>query len=179
MANIILVALAAAIVLSAILYHSYIPSQNMTLNAGATGAVMPAFSTSSSVAFGSVLTLAPGFAVIQQAITSIPGSPVIGLAASSALLSGITGSASGAIGIVMNTLAPDYIAMGINPELVHRITVIAAATLTAMPHSGVVITFNNLTGLSIKHGFIHQFIITNVAHLLALIAVLIASAFLY
>lgn len=178
-ANIILVALAAAIVLSAILYHSYIPSQNMTLNAGATGAVMPAFSTSSSVAFGSVLTLAPGFAVIQQAITSIPGSPVIGLAASSALLSGITGSASGAIGIVMNTLAPDYIAMGINPELVHRITVIAAATLTAMPHSGVVITFNNLTGLSIKHGFIHQFIITNVAHLLALIAVLIASAFLY
>ncbi|MFV8814422.1 GntP family permease, partial [Aerococcus urinaeequi] len=102
-----------------------------------------------------------------------------GLAASSALLSGITGSASGAIGIVMNTLAPDYIAMGINPEVVHRITVIAAATLTAMPHSGVVITFNNLTGLSIKHGFIHQFIITNVAHLLALIAVLIASTFLY
>src|SRR5699024_12242151 len=86
----------------------------------------------------------------QQAITSIPGSPVIGLAASSALLSGITGSASGAIGIVMNTLAPDYIAMGIKPELVHRITVIAAATLTAMPHSGVVITFNNLTGLSIR-----------------------------
>ncbi|MCI6735123.1 MAG: hypothetical protein MR453_01285 [Aerococcus urinaeequi] len=48
-----------------------------------------------------------------------------------------------------------------------------------MPQSGVVITFNNLTGLSIKHGFIHQLIITNVAHLLALIAVLIASAFLY
>src|SRR5699024_11574645 len=97
----------------------------------------------------------------------------------SGLLSGITGTASVSIGILMNSLSPDYIAMGINPELVHRITVIAAATLTAMPHSGVVITFNNLTGLSIKHGFIHQFIITNVAHLLALIAVLIASAFLY
>src|SRR5699024_12458303 len=101
------VALAAAIVLSAILYHSYIPSQNMTLNAGATGAVMPAFSTSSSVAFGSVLTLAPGFAVIQQAITSIPGSPDIVLAASSAVLSGINVYASEDFGVVMVSLDTD------------------------------------------------------------------------
>src|SRR5699024_12648049 len=118
-------------------------------------------------------------ALIPQLITSIHFSPMISVAALSVLLSGIIGSSSVAIGIVMNTLAPGYIALGINPELFHRITVIAAATLTAMPQSGVVITFNNLTGLSIKHGFIHQFIITNVAHLLALIAVLIASAFLY
>lgn len=177
--NIILIALTAAIIISAFLYRNYIPNQTVVLSNGAAGSVMPAFSTSSSVAFGSVLTSAPGFAVIQSLIMAIPGNPVIGLSVASALLAGITGSASGALGIVMESIAPAYLEMGINPELIHRVAVIAAATLTSMPQSGVTITFNNLTGLSIKRGFKHQFIIVNGGHLLALIAVLIASAFLY
>lgn len=177
--NIILIALTAAIVMSALLYNNYIPSQTTVLSNGAAGSVMPAFSTSSSVAFGSVLTSASGFAIIQNLIMSIPGNPVIGLSVAASLLAGITGSSSGALGIVMESFAPTYLEMGIDPQLIHRVAVIAAATLTAMPQSGVTITFNNLTGLSIRRGFKHQFIIINGGHLLALIAVLIASAFLY
>lgn len=177
--NIILIALTVAIILSALLYRKYIPSQNEVLSTGAAGSVMPAFSTSSSVAFGSVLTSASGFAVIQNLIMSIPGNPIIGLAVASSLLAGITGSSSGALGIIMESFAPSYLEMGIDPELIHRVAVIASATLTAVPQSGVTITFNNLTGLSIKKGFKHQFIIINGGHLLALVAILIASAFLY
>lgn len=177
--NIILIALTVAIVLSAILYRSYLPDQKSLLNNGANGAVPSAFATSSSVAFGSVLTSAPGFAVIQGAIMSIPGSPLIGLSIAAALLGGITGSSSGAIGIVMANFSQTYIDMGIAPELIHRIAVVASAVITVVPHSGVVITFNNLTGLSLKNGFWHQFFIVNGGHLVALIAMLIASSLLY
>ena len=177
--NIILIALTAAIVVSAVLFKNYIPSQNTVLSNGAAGSVMPAFSTSSSVAFGSVLTSASGFAIIQDMIMAIPGNPIIGLAVASSLLAGITGSSSGALGIVMESFAPSYLAMGINPELIHRVAVIASATLTAVPQSGVTITFNTLTGLSIKKGFKHQFMIINGGHLIALIVVLICSTFFY
>ncbi|HBY89535.1 MAG: GntP family permease [Ruoffia tabacinasalis] len=177
--HIILIALTVAIILSAVLYNKYIESQNTVLSNGAAGSVMPAFSTSSSVAFGSVLTSASGFAIIQDMIMAIPGNPIIGLAVASSLLAGITGSSSGALGIVMESFAPNYLEMGISPELIHRVAVIASATLTAVPQSGVTITFNNLTGLSIRRGFKHQFIIINGGHLLALIAVLIVSALLY
>lgn len=179
MQNIILIALTAAIVVSAVLFKNYIPSQNTVLSNGAAGLVMPAFSTSSSVAFGSVLTSASGFAIIQDMIMAIPSNPIIGLAVASSLLAGITGSSSGALGIVMESFAPSYLAMGINPELIHRVAVIASATLTAVPQSGVTITFNTLTGLSIKKGFKHQFMIINGGHLIALIVVLICSTFFY
>ena len=45
--NIILIALTAAIVVSAVLFKNYILSQNTVLSNGAAGSVMPAFSTSS------------------------------------------------------------------------------------------------------------------------------------
>ena len=80
------------------------------------------------MAFGSVLTSASGFAIIQDMIMAIPGNPIIGLAVASSLLAGITGSSSGALGIVMESFAPSYLAMGINPELIHRVAVIASAT---------------------------------------------------
>lgn len=177
--NIILIALTVSILSSAVLYRAYLPDQKSLLNAGATGSVPSAFATSSSVAFGSVLTSAPGFAVIQNAIMSIPGNPLIGLSVATALLGGITGSSSGAIGIVMGNFAQTYLDMGIAPELIHRIVVVASAVITVVPHSGVVITFNSLTGLSLKNGFWHQFLIVNGGHLIALIAMLLASNILY
>ncbi|MCK1166247.1 GntP family permease [Streptococcus uberis] len=177
--NIILIALTVSILSSALLYRAYLPDQKSLLNVGATGSVPSAFATSSSVAFGSVLTSAPGFSVIQNAIMSIPGNPLIGLSVATALLGGITGSSSGAIGIVMGNFAQTYLDLNIAPELIHRIVVVASAVITVVPHSGVVITFNSLTGLSLKNGFWHQFLIVNGGHLIALIAMLLASNILY
>ena len=177
--HIILIALTVAIVMSSIIFRPYIKEQMPLLNAGANGSIGSAFATSSSVAFGSVLTASPAFAIIQHAITSIPGSPLIGLSVAAALLSAVTGSASGSLGIVMNSIAGDYIANGLNPELVHRIAVVAAAVTTSMPHSGVNITYNNLAGTTIKDGFIHQVFIVGGCHLVALIVMILVSNILY
>src|SRR5699024_9970301 len=66
--HIILIALTVAIVMSSIIFRPYIKEQMPLLNAGANGSIGPAFATSSSVAFGSVLTASPAFAIIQHAV---------------------------------------------------------------------------------------------------------------
>ncbi|MGT2711402.1 GntP family permease [Streptococcus oriscaviae] len=179
MPNILVVGLTISILLSALLFKPFLPNQKEVLNAGTTASIIPAFATSSTVAFGAVLTASTGFSLIQAAIRSIPGSPLISLSLSTALLSGILGSASGAIGIVSANFLPSYLEMGIQPELLHRVTVIASAALTVVPQSGVMITFHNLSKLSMKRALKHSFIIVNGGHILALIVILLAAHFLY
>ncbi len=177
--NIILIALTCSILFSAIIFYKNIKNQKDTLNNGAVGAVVPAFATSSSVAFGTVLTTATGFELIRNTILNIPGSPLISLAVATALLSAITGSSSGALGIVMTTFIPKYMGLGIDPEVLHRVVVVASAALTVVPQSGVMITFHTLSGLSLKRGFKHSFIIVNIGHILALIAIILLATLLY
>lgn len=65
---------------------------------------------------------------------------MISLSLATYMLTGITGSASGGLGIVLETLMGKYMVMGIDPEFVHRVAAAAAGTVDAMPHNGVVIT---------------------------------------
>jgi H+/gluconate symporter-like permease len=177
--NIILIALAVSIIVSAILFHKYIPSQKAVINEGASSSIMPVFLTSSTVAFGVIITLAPGFKYISDIILGIPGNPLISLSIASAAFGAITGSASGALGIVLGAFAKNYLAMGIDPAVIHRVAAVASSVFTVMPHSGVVLTFFALTGLNHKNGFKYQFVSMTGANFFALIAVLIAAIFIH
>ncbi|MEH7414398.1 GntP family permease [Neobacillus drentensis] len=177
--NIILIALTVSIIVSAFFFNKYIPSQKRVINEGASSSIMPVFLTSSTVAFGVVITLAPGFKYISEIILGIPGNPLISLSIASAAFGAITGSASGSLGIVLEAFAKNYLAMGINPEVIHRVAAIASSAFTVMPHSGVVLTFFALTGLNHKNGFKYQFISMTGANFFALIAVLIAAILIY
>lgn len=176
--NIILIALTISIVLSAFLFKSYLPKQTEVLNAGATGSVGSSFGAASAVAFGAVLTSAPTFDAIKQAILNIPGPPLVSLAVATAILSGVM-AASGAIGTVITQLAPTYLSMGIPAEIIHRIVVIGGGVITVVPQSGVVLTFNNISGLDFKHGFKEAFIVSNGGFLLSLIVTVIVAQIFY
>src|SRR6476620_3958066 len=131
--NIILIALAFSVIVSALFFNKYIPSQKTVINEGASSSIMPVFLTSSTVAFGVVITLAPGFKYISEFILGIPGDPLISLSIASAAFGAITGSASGSLGIVMEAFAQNYLAMGINPEVIHRVATVSSAVFTVMP----------------------------------------------
>lgn len=177
--NVLAIGLLVSIILSAILFYPYLPNQKELLNSGAIASIVPAFATSSTVAFGTVLTLSAGFAVIQEWIQQIPGSPLISLSVSTALLSGIIGSSSGAVGIASSNFLPAYLEMGIDPEILHRVVVVASAILTVVPQSGVMITFHNLSKLSMKRGLKYSFVLVTVGHILALMVVLALVGLLY
>ncbi|MDO4813654.1 MAG: GntP family permease [Gemella sp.] len=177
--NIALIALVVSIVLSALIFNKYIDNQQATLNNGTMGSIIPAFATASSAAFGSLLAGAAGFEVIRNFLMGLSDSPLVGLSLTTAFLSAITGSSSAAISIMMTEFVPNFMGMGLNPELLHRLIVVASAALTVVPQSGVMITFNALAGLSIKRGFKHAFVIVNFGHIITLIVMLILASLLY
>ncbi|HFI0638978.1 TPA: GntP family permease [Streptococcus suis] len=179
MSNVLAIGLLVSILLSALIFYPYLPNQKDMLNSGATASIVPAFATSSTVAFGTVLAMSTGFAVIQDWIQQIPGSPLISLSISTALISGIIGSSSGAVGIASSNFLPAYLEMGINPELLHRVVVVASAILTVVPQSGMMITFHNLSKLSMKRGLKYSFVLVTVGHILALLVILLLAPFVY
>ena len=177
--NIIVLGLTVAILLCAFLFRKQVGSQISILNDGAMGSLGTTITTGSTIAFGALLTLAPAFGVIRDAIINIPGNPLISYAIAIILLSAITGSSVGAVGIAMETFAPTYLAMGIAPALLHRIGSIAAGSFGVLPHTGLVITFNSVTNLNLKSSYKYQFMTVSISHMIALIIALIMGSLFY
>ncbi|HEY3423226.1 MAG TPA: GntP family permease [Negativicutes bacterium] len=177
--NIILIALCVAIIIAAIGFNRYITKHSVTINAGALGSVTPAIFTAAAVGFGIVIAQSPGFTVISGWISAIPGGPLIKLSVATGLMSAVTGSSAGSLGIIMEAFAKQYLAQGVNPEVLHRIAAIASNPLAAMPHSGAVLTLLAITGLTHKDAYRHIFITVCVGGLLSLTAALVVVSLTY
>ncbi|HEL0662060.1 TPA: GntP family permease [Streptococcus equi subsp. zooepidemicus] len=175
--NIIYVALLTGIISAIVLFNKYIDKKIATLSIGASGAVGPIFATASAVAFGSVVTAASGFSVFSDVILNIPGPPVISLTVLTSAMAAITGSSSGALGIVMPNFAQYYLDAGVSPEIIHRVAAVASNILTIVPQSGVFLTFLSLTGLSHKNGFKQTFITVFGSTLVAESIIMLTSLF--
>ncbi|HEK9986569.1 TPA: GntP family permease [Streptococcus equi subsp. zooepidemicus] len=175
--NIIYVALLTGIISAIVLFNKYIDQKIATLSIGASGAVGPIFATASAVAFGSVVTAASGFGVFSDVVLNIPGPPVISLTVLTSAMAAITGSSSGALGIVMPNFAQYYLDAGVSPEIIHRVGAVASNILTIVPQSGVFLTFLSLTGLSHKNGFKQTFITVFGSTLVAESIIILTSLF--
>lgn len=175
--NIIYVALLTGIISAIVLFNKYIDKKIATLSIGASGAVGPIFATASAVAFGSVVTAASGFGVFSDIILNIPGPPVISLTVLTSAMAAITGSSSGALGIVMPNFAQYYLDAGVSPEIIHRVAAVASNILTIVPQSGVFLTFLSLTSLSHKNGFKQTFITVFGSTLVAESIIMLTSLF--
>lgn len=70
----------------------------------------------------------------------MPGPPLLGLAIGVTLVCGITGSASGGLGIALPILAPIYMAQGLDPGAMHRISALGSGGIDSLPHNGYVVT---------------------------------------
>ena len=69
--------------------------------------------------------------------------------------------------------------MDIPAEIIHRIVVIGGGVITVVPQSGVVLTFNTISGLNFKHGFKEAFIVSNGGFLISLIITVIVAQLFY
>jgi len=126
-----------------------------TLNKGALNTVVPIINTCADVGYGMAVAATAGFKVISGALLTLPGSPIISLALATNLMAAITGSASGGLGIILETLTSKYVALGLNPELIHRVVAMSAGCFDALPHNGVVITTLAVAGLTHATGYKH------------------------
>ena len=156
---------------------------NEALNEGAKGSMLPILNTASEVGYGSVIASLSGFLIIREFVLSIaPGNPLISEAVAVNVLAGITGSASGGMSIALQTLGADYLAraveLGISPELLHRIAVMASGCMDTLPHNGAVITLLGICQLTHRQAYSHVAMVTLVFPLVTL-GVVIALASLF
>ncbi|MFC3041830.1 GntP family permease [Virgibacillus xinjiangensis] len=175
----VLYALMLSVLLCIAIFWPYIEKKIRTINVGATNTVLPIVNTSADVGYGAVIAASTGFAVLSQALTDIPGSPLISLYLSTSLLAGITGSASGGLGIAMEALSQTYLDLGLHPEVLHRIAVIGSSGFDALPHNGGVITFLAVAGLTHKDAYKHIFMTGIIAPTLAAVPALLTAILFY
>jgi H+/gluconate symporter-like permease len=150
-----------------------------TMSKGAVNTVIPIVNTCADVGYGMAIAATAGFKVVSAWLLTLPMHPIVSLSIATNIMAAITGSASGGMGIVLETLAPKYLALGLSPDLVHRIVVMSSGCFDAMPHNGAVITMLAVAGLTHVQAYKHMFIGHVLATLVALIVVIPLGIMLY
>ncbi|USY54779.1 GntP family permease [Bacillus sp. 1780r2a1] len=154
MQSALIIALLSGIIATYVLNRRYFKDFWGALSEGTMGALIAIGNTAAVVGFGGVAKAAPAFNVAVEAMTSIPGSPLIGGAIAVSVIAGMTGSASGGQAIALPLLAPHYMDAGVNPEALHRVVAISSGVLDSLPHNGyVVTTINAICGETHKDAY--------------------------
>lgn len=142
------------------------------------GALLASMNTASEYGFGAVIAALPGFKLVADALHAIPN-PLVNEAVTVTALAGITGSASGGMGIALAAMSHTFIAnaqaVGIPMEVLHRVAAMASGGMDTLPHNGAVITLLAVTGLTHRQSYRDIFAIT-VIKTLAVFAVIAAYA---
>ncbi|HEV2622006.1 MAG TPA: GntP family permease [Frateuria sp.] len=127
------------------------------------GALLASMNTASEYGFGAVIAALPGFKRVADALHAIPH-PLVNEAVTVTALAGITGSASGGMGIALAAMAHTFIAnaqaAGIPMEVLHRVAAMASGGMDTLPHNGAVITLLAVTGLTHRQSYRDIFAIT-------------------
>ncbi len=173
------IALTVGILLTYIFFWKRFANPLKSLNEGATNSIMALINTAAIVGFGFVVQSVPAFQSFVEFALGLQFHPLVSAAVSVNLIAGITGSASGGLTIFMKTLGPEYVKMGLNPEVLHRICSIASGGLDSLPHSGAVITLFAVMGVSHKEGYKDLGMVTLVIPILVTIVSIIMAVTLY
>ena len=171
------VALAAAIVAVVAINFRRFPALRSTVDAGANASVLPILAVASLVGFGAVVAAMPAFALVRDWVLGIGGGPLVSLAVATNVLAGLTGSASGGLTIALDALGPTFMELaaetGLSPDLMHRVSVMAAGTLDSLPHNGAVITLLAVCGCSHRESYRDLAMAAIAGPIVALVAVIV------
>ena len=157
----LIIAVVIGIILAIGLGYRNLPKGGLAaaLNAGAIGSLLAIMNTASEVGYGNVIASLPGFKSIADALLGIHlgGTPLMSEAVTITTLAGITGSASGGMSIALDLMAKDWLtwanAIGMSPEVLHRVAAMASGGMDSMPHNGAVITIIAVCGLTHKQSY--------------------------
>jgi len=138
---------------------SGITKLSKTLNAGAIGSLVAVMNVVSEVGYGNVIASLPGFKSISAFLMGIQfgNSPLLSECVTVNVLAGLTGSASGGMAIALDIMGKHWLemanAIGMSPEILHRIASLASGGMDDLPHNGAIITILLICGLTHKQAY--------------------------
>ena len=74
------------------------------------------------------------------------------------------------------TFCASPLSIGIDPELMHRVTTISAGTLDALPHNGTVLLLLQISGLTHRESYLDMVMTVIVSVIIALVAVIVLGS---
>jgi len=169
------IALAAGTSLTYILFWKRIENPLKTLNDGVSQSVMALLNTAAIVGFGFVVKGVVAFKTFVDFAFELPFPPLVSAACAVNIMAGITGSASGGLTIFMKTMGPQYMEMGLAPDVLHRVCAVASGGLDSLPHSGAVITALMVMGVTHKEGYKDLGIVTVIFPIVATVAIILLA----
>jgi H+/gluconate symporter-like permease len=144
------------------------------------GALLAGLNTATEYGYGSVIACLPGFYVVAAGLRHIPNT-LVNEAITTTTLAGITGSASGGMGIALATMSDTFIkaaqAAGIPMEVLHRVAAMASGGMDSLPHNGAVITFLAVCGLTHRTSYKDIFAITCIKTLTVFVVIAVYYTF--
>lgn len=167
------IALVVAILISLVLFRKFIPTPLALIGKGAESSLSPIFNTAVIVGFGGVIKATAAFEGVKAWVLALPIPGLYKVAISTSLMAGVTGSSSGGTGIALEALGKSFMDMGLNPEAIHRVMLIAAGGLDSLPHCGAVITLLAVCAVSHKKGYTDIGVLTVIIPILSLLAVIV------
>lgn len=151
------------------------------LNTSISGALLASMNTGAEYGFGGVIAALPGFGVISKGISETFTNPLVNGAVTTTTLAGITGSASGGMGIALSAMSEKYLAainqFNIPPEVMHRVISMASGGMDTLPHNGAVITLLAVTGLTHRQAYRDIFAITIIKTLAVFVIIALYTFF--
>ena len=167
-------AMAAGILMCFVLFRKNIMGDlKKTLGKASLEASDTMICVASIVGVGATMKITPGFEKIVEMIlkfTETGGNPLAVFATATALMSGLNASAMGGLSAVLSIMGDAFLNMGLNPDILHRVGVIAASGLGSLPHSGGIIALFTISGVSWKEGYRSLFVATILITTIALLA---------
>jgi len=161
--------LIAALIVNYIIFYKELGKPWKSLNEGGVNAMTAMLNVSIVVGFGGVVSSAIGYSTILDALQSMGGPALFQVVVATNIASGVTGSAAGGLGITLENLSDRFMATGINPEVLHRITSMSCGGLDSLPTSGTSINTIAVTRLTQKAAYRHTFWLTVVTPLITTI----------
>jgi H+/gluconate symporter-like permease len=148
----------------------------LVMGQGTQDAILPLINTSAVIGFAGVVTQTQGFQTFLTLAVDSGLPPLLSVFGSISLISAITGSASGGLQIFMQTLGPQYLVMGLEPEVLHRVATIASGGFDSLPHCGAVVAMLTITQLTHKQAYRDVGIITVVIPVIATLVTIGAAS---
>ena len=175
----LLLALIIGIGAACIMMWKFLADLWEALAVGTQNSLVALANTCAVVGFGSVAAGSSAFGKLVDGLVAMPGPPLLGLAIGVTVICAITGSASGGLGIALPILAPIYLAQGLDPGAMHRVSALASGGLDSMPHNGyIVTTIRSICGETHKRSYKPIFVLSVLIPTVVLIlAVILYSIF--
>lgn len=166
-------------VLAVMIGHKNLPDMLKTLNEGIQMVGSAMVTTATSVGFGGAVLSCSGAKLILNAIAGLPLNPIMSLSIAAGFAGAMTGNGGGGADVAMSLLSGQYLAMGVQADIMHRVVAIATAGFSCLPHNGMQITIMDTCGYSAKQCYKYILISTVLCSLICLIFANIMGCFLY